>query len=163
MRFLGQKRHSLYEEFISKYIPNNIDIYIEPFAGSFSIAYYLIEDNISINKFIYNDINNYSFTINADKIHHLDYKDIFRLYDSENVFFYLDPPYFKKEFLYDGCEDYSKEFHIELKNEIQKLKGNFLLSYENNKFIRELYNDFNIISYTGDNYIFKNELLIKKL
>ena len=111
---------------------------------------------------IYNDINDYDITIHASKIHHLDYKEIFKLYDSEKTFFYLDPPYYKKEFLYYGCENYTKNFHIELRNEIQKLKGQFALSYEDNSFIRELYKDFNINLYPGDNILFKRELIIVK-
>lgn len=165
MKFLGQKSYKLYKEFISKYIPDNLETYVEPFAGSFAVACYLFEERLekSPKRFIYNDINDYNLTIYADKVHHLDYKQIFEMYDSENTFFYLDPPYFKKEFLYDGCENYSKDFHIELRDQISKLKGNFLLSYSDNKFIRDLYKDFDIISYTGSNYIFRNELLIKKI
>jgi len=164
MRFYGQKQNKLYKEFISQYIPDNIEIYVEPFAGSFSVAYFLIEDRLthSPKTLIYNDINNYNLTIYADKVHHLDYKEIFNLYDSETTFFYLDPPYYKKEFLYKGCENYLKEFHIELHNEIQKLKGKIVLSYEDCTFIRGLYKDFNINHYKGTNRIFKNELIITK-
>lgn len=164
MRFLGQKRLKLYEEFISRYIPNNIETYVEPFAGSFAVACYLFEerfdDNNEPKKLIYNDINKYNLNIYADKVHHLDYKKIFEMYDSVNTFFYLDPPYFKKEFLYDGCKEYTKQFHIELRDILKNIKGKFLLSYEDNDFIRELYKDFNIINYDGNTSIFKRELLI---
>lgn len=167
MKFYGQKQKKLYEEFISQHIPNNIEIYVEPFAGSFSVACYLIEERLkdidkSPKKLIYNDINNYNLKIYADKVHHLDYKEIFKLYDSEKTFFYLDPPYFKKEFLYSGCENYSRQFHIELYDEIKKLKGKFTLSYEDCTFIRDLYKDFTIYKYDGKNRIFKNELIITK-
>ena len=168
MRFYGQKQKKLYEEFISKYIPNDIEIYVEPFSGSFSVACYLIEERIynspdnSPKKLIYNDINDYNMNIYADKVHHLDYKEIFKLYDSENTFFYLDPPYYKKEFLYDGCENYTNDFHIELHDEIKKLKGKIALSYEDCTFIQDLYKDFNVYNYTGNNRIFKRELIITK-
>ena len=168
MKFFGQKQYYLYTEFISKYIPDNIEIYVEPFAGSFSVACYLLEERFdekydkSPKEFIYNDINDYKLTVYANKVHHLDYKEIFKLYDSYETFFYLDPPYYKKEFLYDSCENYTKDFHIELRNEIQKLKGDFALSYEDNLFIRDLYKDFNIHLYSGDNRIFKRELIITK-
>jgi len=164
MRFLGQKRLDLYEEFISIYIPNNIETYVEPFAGSFAVACYLIEDRIKDGtepkKLIYNDINRYDLTIYADKVHHLDYKKIFEMYDSVDTFFYLDPPYFKKEYLYDGCGDYTKQFHIELRDILKNIKGKFLLSYEDGSFIRELYKDFNIIEYDGNDKYLKGELLI---
>lgn len=163
MKFFGEKQKKLYTEFISQYIPNNIAVYVEPFAGTFSVACYLLEEREedSPQKFIYNDINRYDLTIFADKIHHLDYKEILKMYDSENTFFYFDPPYFKKEFLYDGCENYTKQFHIELKEEVEKLKGNFLISYYNDSFITNLYKDFNVIKYNGDNKTFKSEILIK--
>jgi len=168
MKIYGQKRKDLYKDFISKYIPDDIKIYVEPFAGSFSVACYIIEERLehSPNKIIYNDINDYRLTIYADKVHHLDYKEIFKMYDSENTFFYLDPPYYKKEFLYKGCEDYLNDFHIELHDEIKKLKGNIALSYEDCKFIRELYKDFNIYKYNSNNKsydrLFERELIITK-
>ena len=84
------------------------------------------------------------------------------MYNTENVIWYLDPPYYKREFLYKNCENYTKDFHIELKNEIEKLKGKIIISYENNIFIRNLYKNFNINIYDGDNRIFKRELIITK-
>jgi len=171
MKFFGQKRKDLYKELISKHIPDDIEIYVEPFAGSFSVACYLIEERLtpvdhSPKKIIYNDINDYKLTIYADKVHHLDYKEIFKMYDNENTFFYLDPPYYKKEFLYEGCKNYMNDFHIELHDEIKKLKGNIALSYEDCKFIRDLYKDFNIYCYDGHNKLFgetfKKELIITK-
>jgi len=164
MKFLGQKRRKLYSEFISEHIPDNILVYVEPFAGSFSVAIYLLEEREedSPEKFIYNDINRYDTIIYADKIHHLDYNEIFEMYDNENTFFYIDPPYYRKEFIYEGCSDYTKQFHIKLRDNIKKLKGQFLLSYNNEKFITELYKDFNIIYYKGENILFRNEILIKK-
>lgn len=162
MRFFGQKREKLYKELISQHFSDDIEVYVEPFAGTFSVACYLLEERLehSPKKFIYNDINDYNFTIYADKVHHLDYREIFKMYDSETTVFYLDPPYYKKEFLYDGCEDYTKDFHIELKNEIDKLKGKIILSYQDDIFIRDLYNEYNINKYKGDDRIFKNELVI---
>ena len=112
------------------------------------------------NKLVYNDINVYDLNIQADEIYHLDYKEIFKMYDSPNVVYYLDPPYYKKEFLYAGCENYTKDFHIELHDEIKKLKSKVILSYEYNKFIVNLYNDLNIHEYKGNNVIFIKELVI---
>jgi site-specific DNA-adenine methylase len=161
MKFFGKKLKKFFVEELSKFIPDNIETYVEPFAGTFSVACYLFEERLekSPKKFIYNDINDYNFTIYADKVHHLDYKEIFKLYDSENTVFYLDPPYYKKEFLYDGCEEYTEDFHIELKEEIDKLKGIVVLSYFNDKFTTNLYKDYNIHKCSGK---FKNELIITK-
>lgn len=153
----GYKKKELFDSFISKFIPENIEIYCEPFGGHFSVFKYLKNKPKTS---IYNDINFYDIKIDADIIHHLDYKEIFEKYDSENVVWYLDPPYFKKEFLYKDCGEYSAEFHILLRSEILKLKGKVILSYEDKPFIRDLYKDFNIHLYDGNKFIFRNELII---
>jgi site-specific DNA-adenine methylase len=158
MEIIGRKRKQLYTEFISKFFPKNFKTYVEPFGGSFAVATYLFEDRISESiKYIYNDINDYKLSIKADKVHHLDYKEIFKMYDSKDTVFYLDPPYYKKEHLYDNCENFN---HEELRNEIKKLKGKIILSYENNPYICELYKDFNIYKYEGEKFIFRNEIII---
>ena len=157
MKIIGYKKRKIYDEFISKYLPKNINIYIEPFAGSFSVAKYIKERP---NKLIYNDINKYDIEIDADNIHNLDYTEIFKIYDSEEVVYYMDPPYFKKEHYYDNCEEYTEEFHYQLCEKIKKLKGRVILSYEDNKYIRELYKDFNIYKYEGKSFEFRNELII---
>jgi site-specific DNA-adenine methylase len=158
MRFIGQKQKKYYTEFISKFIPDNINTYIEPFGGSFAVATYIAEDvTKKTKKIIYNDIIRYDMVIYADKVHHLDYKEIFKMYDSEDVVFYLDPPYYGKEFLYDNSDNFN---HEELRNEIMNLKGKVVLSYEDCPFIRNLYNGFNINLYDGENFIFRNELII---
>ena len=162
MKFLGQKQQKLYDEFISKFIPINIETYIEPFGGSFALSNYIYHDTIEHSRevIIYNDMNKYDIDIVADEILHLDYKEIFKMYDSETAVFYLDPPYYKKEFLYDGCENYTEKFHTELHDEIKKLKGKIVLSYNNIMFIKKLYSDFNIHIYPGTNAIFRNEMII---
>jgi len=159
MKIRGFKRKQLYDEFISKFIPENINRYVEPFAGSFAVGTYILYDKPP-KLLIYNDINKYNIDILADAIHHLDYKEIFKMYDSEDTVFYLDPPYYQKEQAYVGCENYTKDFHIELHNEIKKLKGKVIMSYEDRRFIMDLYKDFNIHTYKGDNRIFKYEIII---
>lgn len=82
------------------------------------------------------------------------------MYDNADTVFYLDPPYLLKEKWYVGCENYTKDFHIELHDEIKKLKGKVILSYEKHKFILDLYKDFNVYEYDGTNYLFKKEMII---
>lgn len=158
-RIIGYKKKELYDSFIKNFIPDNIEIYCEPFGGGFNIHNYL-QNKPKIS--IYNDINSYDFQINADVILHKDYKEIFKEYDSINTVWYLDPPYYKKEFIYDNCENYDDFFHEELKNEIDKLKGKVTLSYEDKTFIRNLYKKYNIHFYSGDKHVFNKEIIITK-
>lgn len=152
----GIKSKKLTENLILPHVPEDIEnwIYVEPFGGSFSVYHWL---NKKAKLSVYNDIKTYNhFDIKADRIHHLDYKEIFEMYDSENTFFYLDPPYYKREYLY-GLESFD---HEELKRQLLKLKGKFAMSYENCSYIQKLYKDFNIHYYTGDNPFLKREILI---
>lgn len=97
-------------------------------------------------------------------IENLDFEEIFRRYDCENAFFYLDPPYTKGQ----GYKTVkTKDFeHKRLFNCIKKLKARWLLSYNDDDYIRELYKDYKIIeisrinSLTSKGGVYK-ELLIK--
>lgn len=155
MVFLGSKKKRFYKEELIKFIPKDIQIYVEPFGGSFAVAGFINKPFLSV----YNDINTYDLKIKADYIHHLDYKEIFKLYDDEDTVFFLDPPYFKLEYLYVGCEDYTKDFHIELKKEIDKLKGTVIITYNNDRFIKSLYEGYNIHRCQG---IYHKEIIITK-
>ena len=77
-------------------------------------------------------------------IENLPYQRIIKNYDSPESFFYCDPPYV----VADGTKYYQHVFtpdmHIDLKNRLSKIKGKFLLSYDDVPTIRELYKDFNI-------------------
>lgn len=76
-------------------------------------------------------------------IENLDYKKIFETYDYQDAFFYCDPPYSCGT----GYETVStKDFeHEKLRNNLKKLKGRFLLSYDDSPVIRKLYKGFNIV------------------
>ena len=58
-------------------------------------------------------------------------------YDRENSFFYCDPPYFTSEYMYD-C-DFVWDDHVRLFQTLHDIKGKFLVSYNDCKEIRELY------------------------
>ena len=57
----------------------------------------------------------------------MDCIDLIKKYDSKDTFFYVDPPYFKKEFYYS--KDFPREKHKELADTLSNIKGKFALSY----------------------------------
>lgn len=60
------------------------------------------------------------------------------------MFCCLNPPYYLHEHLYD--HDYIEAFtrHEEIATLLKQVKGKFLLSYNNDPYIRDLYKDFTI-------------------
>jgi len=74
-----------------------------------------------------------------------DYREMLLKY--KNSFAYCDPPYFgnTKEKLYGSDGEFNQHFdHIEFYNHITK-HDKFVLSYDNNPTIRDMYSDFKII------------------
>lgn len=74
-----------------------------------------------------------------------DFEDVIKRYDNESAFFYIDPPYKNYEnnlYKVVKSEDFEHErlFHC-----IKNIKGRWLLSYNNNEYIRNLYKDYKII------------------
>ncbi|OQB15694.1 MAG: Modification methylase DpnIIA [Firmicutes bacterium ADurb.Bin193] len=97
-------------------------------------------------------------------IENKDFEDIIRQYDRKHALFYLDPPYHGTEDFYDGV--FEKADHLRLNRILCKIKGKFILSYNDDEYIRNLYKKFNVteaerqnnISSKGGNY---KELIIK--
>lgn len=82
-------------------------------------------------------------------IENKDFEALICQYDRDNAFFYLDPPYFTTEGMYEV--EFKKEDHIRLRDTLKNIKGKFLLSYNDCEFIREIYKDFYIESFTRIN------------
>ena len=74
------------------------------------------------------------------EIYNVDYKQLITKYDSEETFFYLDPPYENSKGLYKNDVVRIDELYHLLSN----IKGKFLLSYNNSDKARELFSDYNI-------------------
>jgi DNA adenine methylase len=74
------------------------------------------------------------------EIYNVDYKELITKYDSEDTFFYLDPPYENSKGLYKNDVVHIDELYHLLSN----IKGKFLLSYNNSDKARELFRDYNI-------------------
>lgn len=75
-----------------------------------------------------------------------DFETLIKHYDRPDTFFYLDPPYFSTEDMYEvgfGWED-----HVRLRNTLKNIKGKFLLSYNDCDEIRELYNGFSMFDFS---------------
>jgi DNA adenine methylase len=73
-----------------------------------------------------------------------DFEKILKRYDTPNSFFYLDPPYYTKEHLYNREDADAFTKHEELASALKNNKGKFLLSYNNDPHIRTLYQGFTI-------------------
>ena len=71
-----------------------------------------------------------------------DFGNILKVYDRTDAFFYIDPPYFKAEKLY--AVEFSPADHLRLFQILthKDFKGKWLLSYNNEDFIRWIYRDF---------------------
>lgn len=100
-------------------------------------------------------------------IENLNYDTIINKYDKENVLFYCDPPYFLAERVYNKAKYFSNEDHLKLNEVLKNIKGKFILSYNDNDFIRQLYKGFNIVeterqnNLTNKYYTKYKELIIK--
>ena len=94
-------------------------------------------------------------------IEHKDFENLIKVYDRKTALFYCDPPYYKTENYYDA--EFSLEDHKRLKNCLSGIKGRFILSYNDDEYIRKLYKDFNITATERQNNLSKGlykELII---
>lgn len=70
-----------------------------------------------------------------------DFQKLVRQYDRPTSFFYCDPPYHATEGYYQniGEDGFTEKDHIRLRDTLLSMKGKFLLSYNDDAFVRELY------------------------
>jgi DNA adenine methylase len=74
---------------------------------------------------------------------HIDNRDFSRVieaYDTEDTFFYIDPPYYQTGDVLDG--KFTEEDHKRLAEQLKNLRGKWLLTYNDHPKIRRLYKDF---------------------
>ena len=96
-------------------------------------------------------------------IENKDFADLIRVYDRPKALFYCDPPYRKTENYYCNAT-FSKVDHERLKAILSGIKGRFILSYNDDEYIRELYRDFEIIPVERQNNLSQEtykELIIR--
>lgn len=81
-----------------------------------------------------------SYLDRINSVNNIDYKEIIAKYDSPDSFFYIDPPYFKKESYYINHNFYG-DSHIELSEYLKNIKGKFALSYLYFPMLDDWYSD----------------------
>lgn len=80
------------------------------------------------------------------------FDQLIKAQDREGTVFYCDPPYYKTEKYYDmGDSTFGDEQHLLLRDTLSKIKGKFILSYNDDPFIRKLYKNFNIVAVERNN------------
>lgn len=95
-------------------------------------------------------------------IEHKDFENLIKVYDRPNALFYCDPPYHRTEKYYDV--EFNNSDHERLNSCLKTIKGRFILSYNDDEYIRELYKDFNITAVSRQNSLSRGEyteLIIK--
>lgn len=107
---------------------------LEHYSANYRSPYLLLQNAEKIAKRLSKVvIENKSFT------------DILTRYDKEGTLFYCDPPYYKAEKVYHmGDYVFDKEQHILLRDSLKSIKGHFVLSYNDDEFIKNLYEGFDI-------------------
>lgn len=71
-----------------------------------------------------------------------DFEKLIAQYDRPVSFFYCDPPYHDTEGYYKNIGEggFTEKDHIRLRDTLLSMEGKFLLSYNDDDFVRELYN-----------------------
>lgn len=75
-------------------------------------------------------------------IENKDFESLIKTYDRSGALFYLDPPYHGTEKYYTAA--FSQDDHRRLNAVLKGIKGKFLLSYNDDNFVRDLYSSFKI-------------------
>lgn len=71
-------------------------------------------------------------------IENQDFEVLIKHYDSPGSFFYCDPPYYATESYYKDV-GFTKNDHVRMRDTLSKIKGKFLVSYNDCPEIRELW------------------------
>lgn len=75
-----------------------------------------------------------------------DFETLIHHYDRPDAFFYLDPPYYSTESMYDVAFEWDD--HIRLRDALKEINGKFLLSYNDCPEIRELYQGLPVFDFS---------------
>lgn len=95
-------------------------------------------------------------------IEHKDFENLIQVYDRPGALFYCDPPYHTTEKYYDAV--FLNSDHERLNACLKGMKGRFILSYNDDAYVRDLYKDFDMIAVQRQNNLAGGryrELIIK--
>lgn len=90
------------------------------------------------------NLDSFKQRLKSTIIEQLDFEKLITLYDRKGTLFYADPPYYEAEGYY--AQSFPAPDHIRLKECLDKIQGKFILTYNDCSFIRELYQDYHMIS-----------------
>ena len=97
-------------------------------------------------KNIYKNFKTWSDRLKMVTIENISFEKIIQTYDKEDAFFYCDPPYVSTESYYKNTGGFGRKEHELLAELLSKVKGKFLVSYNDCELVRELYKDFDIVN-----------------
>ena len=98
---------------------------------------------------LYDQILEMSDRLQPIVVENQDFEALIKHYDSPETFFYLDPPYYTTEYMY--AVNFAREDHQRLRECLGKITGKFLLSYNDCREIRELYEGFSFFDFQRKN------------
>jgi len=75
------------------------------------------------------------------QIENLDFRECIKRWDKPDTFFYLDPPYYGLQYY---RLKFSEKDHLDLREILRKVRGKWLLNYNNHPKIKKMYSSFNI-------------------
>jgi len=76
-------------------------------------------------------------------LEHLDYRDVFAMYDAKDTFFYCDPPYHGNEKAYRV--NFIHRDHARLALLLKKIQGKVMISYVDHPWVRRWYSGWNFV------------------
>ncbi|UUV25976.1 MULTISPECIES: DNA adenine methylase [Lysinibacillus] len=93
------------------------------------------------------DINEAYMRLKKVTIENRDFKDIINSFDSEDSFFYLDPPYRATARASYPVGEFTDTMYKDLRDCCFNIKGKFLLTINDDEYIKELFKGFNIVNH----------------
>lgn len=121
---------------ICEYIPK-CNLFVEPFAGLGRIS-----KRVKSDRYVLNDLSDFAVQYLRKHFKHeitkLDYLECIKLYDSENTFFFIDPPWFDEIYEINPLTAFTipcKEIYSNLKEILPKIKGDWIIAGSTDSYL----------------------------